>query len=744
MTAPVMDRRDMNRLAKEYAQNYTMIGLSCANCAQKIEDRATNIQGVAQASMQFATRTLRLMIEDKDLERIDGELQALIDEIEPGVIAQRVNKTAKKKSLSLDHSNCSTCSVDDHSHNHAGEGEDEDGHHHDHGGEVKKWFYIRMGLGAVLFVLGLVLELPTLWEIAIFAVSYLLIGGDIVWNAIKNIRRGEIFDENFLMSVASICAFAIGEFPEGVGVMLFYQVGEWFQGRAVRRSRKNIADLMDIRPDIAHIKRGDEWVDVDPSEVEMGDVILVRPGERIPLDGMIHNGNASLDTMALTGESVPRDVVSGDEVLSGMVNTNGLLEISVLRPYGESTASRILEMVENASHRKAKTERFITQFSRIYTPVVVAAAALLAIIPPLFFGGVWGDWLYRACVFLVVSCPCALVISIPLGFFGGIGAASSKGILVKGASTLEALLGVKAVAMDKTGTLTQGQFAVTAAVPAADVAQAQLTRLAAIAEGPSLHPIAQSIRRAYGDQGAPEQYEEIAGRGIRAMIDGEQVLAGNREWFLTMGIDCPDVSGTVVHIAQSGRYMGHLIIADQIRAESKAAIAALKASGVNRVAMLTGDTQAAAMKVAQELGIQEVHAGLLPGDKVGVVEDMLSSLGDKQRLAFVGDGINDAPVLARADVGVAMGALGSDAAIEAADVVLMNDDPGKLALAIRIARRTHRIVAENIILALAVKGIVLLLGALGMTTMWMAVFADVGVALLAVFNSMRVLRTRNV
>lgn len=740
-----MTERGAQKKRQTHVHHFIIEGLDCANCAGKIEAKAAQLQGVEESTMQFATKTLRLGTVEPDIQKVRQALQAVVDQIEPGATVQLRNGRQAAAAPGA-----TVCCEDGHCASEQQGHEDAAGHGHDHGhehahgqdGQNDRLFFIRMGAGALLYAIGTFAPLHAYVRVVLFLSAYLLVGYDILLSAFRNILRGQVFDENFLMSVASLCAFAIGEYVEGGAVMLFYQIGEWFQGRAVRRSRQNIADLMNIRPDIAHVQRGGGWQDMDPAQVQAGEIILVKPGERVALDGVIMQGSASLDTMALTGESVPRDVGPGSQALSGMVNTNGLLQIQVLRPFAESTASRILEMVENASYRKAKTERFITRFSRIYTPIVVFAALLLAVIPPLLLGQPWGEWIRRACVFLVISCPCALVISIPLGFFGGIGAASSKGILVKGASTLETLLDVRAVAMDKTGTLTHGSFSVGGVYPAGGVEEKELTRLASIAEHHSLHPIAQSIRRAFGDQGEPEKVEEIAGHGIRAVIDGQTVLAGNWEWFRSEGIVCPQVAGTVVHIAKNGRYMGCIAVADRPRPESAEAIAMLRRAGVNRVAMLTGDTGAAAQPVADSVGIDEVYAGLLPGDKVDVVETLMQAQGPKGKLAFIGDGINDAPVLARADVGVAMGALGSDAAIEAADVVLMHDDPRSLATAIRIARRTHRIVTQNIVLALGVKGIVLVLGAVGIANMWLAVFADVGVSLLAVFNAMRVLRMK--
>ena len=589
--------------------------------------------------------------------------------------------------------------------------------------------------------------LPGLAWPVLYLIPYGIIGWDVLWRAIRNIKNGQVFDENFLMSVATVGAFGCGEYPEAVAVMLFYQVGELFQSVAVDRSRKSISALMDIRPDYANMERNGELVQVDPEEVSVGDVIVVKAGERVPLDGTVLEGTSSLDTAALTGESLPRDVQAGDEVVSGCVNLTGVLHVKVNKPFGESTVAKILDLVENSSSKKAKAENFITKFARYYTPAVVFAALALAVLPPLLGLGPWLMWVQRALNFLVVSCPCALVISIPLSFFGGIGGASKQGILVKGGNYLEALAQAGIVVFDKTGTLTKGTFEVTAVHPQ-QVGEGELLELAALAERFSDHPISRSIQAAC--QSAPDpnrvtDAKEIAGHGVRAVVDGKTVLAGNQKLMDQFHIPFEDAChhvGTIIHVAVDGVYMGHIVISDQVKEGAKETLRDLKAAGVRKTVMLTGDSQAVGQAVARQLGLDEVHAELLPGDKVDQVERLLQSKGPKEQLVFVGDGINDAPVLSRADIGVAMGAMGSDAAIEAADIVLMDDDLKKLPVAVRIARKTLRIVRENIVFALAVKFLVLILSALGKANMWWAVFADVGVSVIAILNSMRMLNAK--
>ena len=589
--------------------------------------------------------------------------------------------------------------------------------------------------------------LPGLAWPVLYLIPYGIIGWDVLWRAIRNIKNGQVFDENFLMSVATVGAFGCGEYPEAVAVMLFYQVGELFQSVAVDRSRKSISALMDIRPDYANIEQNGELVQVDPEEVSVGDVIVVKAGERVPLDGTVLEGASSLDTAALTGESLPRDVQAGDEVVSGCVNLTGVLHVRVNKPFGESTVAKILDLVENSSSKKAKAENFITRFARYYTPAVVFAALALAALPPLLGMGPWLMWVQRALNFLVVSCPCALVISIPLSFFGGIGGASKQGILVKGGNYLEALAQAGIVVFDKTGTLTKGTFEVTAVHPQ-QVSERELLELAALAERFSDHPISRSIQAACQPAPDPNRVtdaKEIAGHGVQAVVDGKTVLVGNQKLLDQFRISFEDTCrhvGTIIHVAVDGVYMGHIVISDQVKEGAEQALRALKAAGVRKTVMLTGDSQAVGQAVAGQLGLDEVHAELLPGDKVDQVERLLQSKGPKEQLVFVGDGINDAPVLSRADIGVAMGAMGSDAAIEAADIVLMDDDLNKLPVAVRIARKTLRIVRENIVFALAVKFLVLILSALGVANMWWAVFADVGVSVIAILNSMRMLNAK--
>lgn len=588
-------------------------------------------------------------------------------------------------------------------------------------------------------------KLPTLAELAFLIVAYVILGWDVVWQAVKNITRGQVFDEHFLMSVSTIGAFAIGEYPEAVAVMLFYQVGEFFQSLAVKRSRKSISDLMDICPDSATVKRNGVLQVVSPESVEVGEIIVVKPGEKIPLDGIVVDGESMLDTKALTGESVPRSIRKGDEALSGCINQSGLLTLKVTKSFGESTVSKITDLVENASARKAPTENFITTFARYYTPVVVGMAAVLAIIPPLVLGGGWSEWLRRGFVFLIVSCPCALVISIPLTFFGGIGAASKRGVLVKGSNYLEALNKVSVVVFDKTGTLTKGVFEVANIIPAAGYQKEQVLEYAAQAESYSNHPIAKSILATYGkpiDQKQFSGFEEISGHGISVMVQGKKVLAGNSKLMESEKIAYAacDAAGTKFYVAADGSYVGCILIADEVKPDSKCAIAELKKIGVEKTVMLTGDDERIGKSVADEIGLDAYYAQLLPDQKVEKLEMLDKQKRQGSKLAFVGDGINDAPVLARADVGIAMGGLGSDAAIEAADVVLMTDEPSKLVEAIDVAKATKRIVMQNIVIALGIKSVFLVLGALGMAGMWEAVFGDVGVTIIAVLNAMRILK----
>lgn len=607
----------------------------------------------------------------------------------------------------------------------------------------------RIIIGAAVLATAVLLSLNNEWlQIALFIISYIIVGGDVVKRAVKNIFKGQVFDENFLMSIATIGAFFIGEYPEGVAVMLFYQVGELFQSYAVGKSRKSIASLMDIRPDYANVKKGDELVKVDPDEVQIGDIIVIKAGEKIPLDGKVIEGSSMIDTSALTGESVPREVEVGSDILSGCININGVITAEVTKEFGESTVSKILDLVENASSKKSNSEQFITKFARYYTPVVVIIAVFLAIIPPLVIdGATFSDWIYRALAFLVVSCPCALVISIPLSFFGGIGGASKKGVLVKGSNYLEALAETEIVVFDKTGTLTKGVFNVQEIHPEG-VSKEELLELTAHVESYSNHPISLSLKRAYSkeiDNGRISDVEEISGHGVIATVDGKKVMAGNIKLMKMMDIPYfkGELIGTIVHVAVNNKYIGYIVIADEVKEDSAQAIKELKAANIKQTVMLTGDNKSIGSKVAKELGLDKVYAELLPADKVEKLEELFSQKSKKGKLAFVGDGINDAPVLARADIGIAMGGLGSDAAIEAADVVIMTDEPSKIATTMKISKKTLKIAHQNIVFAIGIKIIVLILSAFGITTMWAAIFADVGVTIIAVLNAFRALNVKN-
>ena len=611
----------------------------------------------------------------------------------------------------------------------------------------QKRLQTRIIVAAVLFLCGNLIPLPEWAEMGVFLICYAVAGWDIVWKAITNILHGQVFDENFLMTIATVGALILGEHSEGVAVMLFYQVGEWFQSYAVSKSRKSITSLMDIRPDYANVERDGKLIQVDPDEVKIGDTIIVKPGERIPLDGKIIKGVSALDTSALTGESMPREVEPGMDVISGCINQTGILTIETTKEFGESTVAKILDLVENASDKKGRTENFISRFARYYTPIVVFAALALAVLPPIFLQQSFSIWIYRALTFLVISCPCALVISIPLSFFGGIGGSSKIGVLVKGSNYLESLAHAEVVVFDKTGTLTKGSFAVSE-IHAVDVKDSQLLEMAAYAEDYSNHPISLSIKAAYGkkiDNSRITDVQEIAGHGVQAVIDGKKILAGNAKLMEREHIKyAPSSSvGTVVYLACDGTYAGCIVIEDEIKADAAAAIKNLKSSGIRRTVMLTGDADAVGKKVAGRLGLDQAYTELLPADKVDRVEDLLKEKSEKGKLVFVGDGINDAPVLARADVGIAMGGLGSDAAIEAADVVLMTDEPSKIAAVMKIARKTIRIANQNIVFALGVKFLVLILGALGKANMWAAVFADVGVSIIAILNAIRAMRVKH-
>lgn len=611
----------------------------------------------------------------------------------------------------------------------------------------QKHLLTRIIVAAALFLAGNLIPLPVLAEMGVFLLCYAVVGWDIVWKAITNILHGQVFDENFLMTIATVGALILGEHSEGVAVMLFYQVGEWFQSYAVSKSRKSITSLMDIRPDYANIEKDGKLIQVDPDEVQIGDTIIVKPGERVPLDGKIIKGTSALDTSALTGESMPREVEPGMDVISGCINQTGILTIQTTKEFGESTVAKILDLVENASDKKGRTENFISRFARYYTPVVVFAALALAILPPLILQQSFSTWIYRALTFLVISCPCALVISIPLSFFGGIGGSSKIGVLVKGSNYLESLAHAEIVVFDKTGTLTKGSFAVSE-IHAVDMKDSQLLELAAYAEDYSNHPISLSIKTAYGkkiDNSRISDVQEIAGHGVQAVIDGKKILAGNAKLMQRENIKYSPSSsvGTVVYLACNGKYAGCIVIEDEIKADAAAAIRTLKSSGIRRTVMLTGDADAVGKKVAGRLGLDQAYTELLPADKVDRVEDLLKQKSEKGKLVFVGDGINDAPVLARADVGIAMGGLGSDAAIEAADVVLMTDEPSKIAAVMKIARKTIRIANQNIAFALGIKFLVLILGAIGKANMWAAVFADVGVSIIAILNAIRAMRVKH-
>ncbi|MCE4051629.1 heavy metal translocating P-type ATPase [Bacillus sp. Au-Bac7] len=719
-------------------KDFILEGLDCANCAMKIERGVATIEGVNECQVNFATQTLSLQFSDEE-GPIIAKAEKAIKRLEPHVKLKE--KTAGENRQTNKHDHAHHQHGHSHSHSH--------GHSHDHGSKSMQRMITRLVIGTIIALFAYFLPLDGVIKLSAFVVAYLIIGGDIVWRACTNIVRGQVFDEHFLMAIATIGAFAIQEYPEGVAVMLFYQVGELFQGAAVNRSRKSISSLMNIRPDYANVMKGETLEKVSPEEVTIGDIIVIKPGEKIPLDGIVVEGKSSVDTSALTGESMPRDVEPGHDILSGFINKNGVLTVKVTKEYSQSTVAKILELVQNASSRKAPTENFITKFARYYTPVVVIIAALLAVVPPLFLeGAVFSDWLYRALIFLVISCPCALVVSIPLGFFGGIGAASKAGILVKGSNYLEALNDVKYAVFDKTGTLTKGVFEVVSVHPANGYSDQDVLRNAASAEIHSNHPIAESIRKAYGgavSEADVNDYEEIPGYGIIAAVNGLKVLAGNYKLMVKEGIDFElrEEIGTIVYVAANKEFIGSLVISDQLKEDAKQAIAALKQAGIKKTVMLTGDAAAVGASVAKSLNIDVVHAELLPQDKVEEIEKLDKRKSPKEKILFVGDGINDTPVLARADVGMAMGGLGSDAAIEAADIVIMTDEPSKIASAISIAKKTRKIVWQNIVFALGVKALFLLLGAFGVATMWEAVFSDVGVTLIAVLNAMRVLSIKN-
>lgn len=695
---------------------FVLKGLDCPNCSAKIEKEVGELEGITSSTVNLMKQTLTITLDEDRARTITPIIESIVHTHEPDVEVQEQSEASPG------------CSEEN---------------------ENTRNRIIRLAAGAILYAIIMVLHsfysFTGITYLAGLIAAYFILGYDVLWQALRNITHGRIFDEHFLMSISTIGAFGIGEYPEAVAVMLFYQIGEWFQDLAVDRSRHSIAGLMDIRPDIAHIRHNGKEITVTPDTIAVGSTIIVHPGERIPLDGQVISGSSLLDTRALTGESVPRRVHSGDTALSGCIAKDGVIEIKVSHTFGESTASKIIDLVQNAASRKAPTERFITRFCRYYTPFVVFSAIFLGLIPPLFLDGLWADWLTRAFIFLVISCPCALVISIPLTFFSGIGAASRKGILVKGSNYLEALTQLGTVVFDKTGTLTKGVFRVTAIDSTDNFSKDTVLHLAALAESQSRHPIAQSIRQAWKnpiDTTTLSDYQELSGLGICVVYRGKEILAGNETLLHQKHITftpSPAV-GTKVYIAYGGSYAGCLHITDEIKEDSRQAIQGLKDAGVSQTVMLTGDAEDIGRTVSQKLGLDTYYAQLLPQDKVDRLEELDAHKQIGKKLAFVGDGINDAPVLARADVGIAMGGLGSDAAIEAADVVLMTDEPSKLVTAIRVARATKGIAWQNIVLALGIKGLLLILGALGMATMWEAVFGDVGVMILAVLNSMRALR----
>ena len=720
-----------------------LLGLDCANCANKIEERVNRLSGVEEATLNFSTSRLTLLINDPQLKlEVIEEIKKIVEQLEPDVTVIENNSGEVLNQNQCCQGDCSRHD-EQHLHKHASS--------HEHIVRELKVIEIlkeqkNLLLGFVIFLIAVLFPLQQRVEIVLYLMSYLLIGGNVIGAFWRHIKRGEIFDENFLMTVATVGAFCIGEYPEAIAVMLFYEIGELFQSYAVNRSRHSITSLLDIRADHANLVTESSVEEVNPEVVSVGDYIIIKPGERVPLDGEIVEGQCYLDTSALTGESVPRLVSVGDPILSGCINTNALVKVRVTKVAGESTVARILELVENASSKKAQTERFITRFARVYTPIVVLLAILIAIIPPFVFQASFSIWLYRALSFLVVSCPCALVVSIPLGFFAGLGGASKQGVLIKGGNYLEALTHADTVVFDKTGTLTKGVFKVVETHPV-NMTEDAFIKLAAYAESQSNHPIAKSIVEAYGhsiDETVISNYEEVAGKGIKAVVNEQQILIGNATLMKESSLEVLSVSatGTIIHMAVDQVYVGYIVIADEIKETSKEAISKLKQQGVSQVIMLTGDQGRIAKQVAEELGVDRVYAELLPYQKVEHVEQLLANQSKNKSLVFVGDGMNDAPVLARADVGVAMGAIGSDAAIEAADVVLMEDDPMALVKAIDQAKQTKFILYQNIIFALGVKILVMILIAFGLATMWSAVFADVGVTVLAVINSTRALKSK--
>ncbi len=720
-------------------------GMDCTSCSMKIEGSLEKLAGVAEVSVVVATGRLTITYDPEQVNEAD--IQKRVTALGYTVDTERLQPSNRDGS----HDSKTTHAGHDHSNRSQDHEDDDHGHSRGDGAFDLKREGLLVGVVIALFILGSVFEKPlhdtpfSVGEYLVFIPAYLLSGWTVLTSAGRNILRGQVFDENFLMTIATMGAIAIHKLPEAVGVMLFFKVGELFQEYAVGRSRRSISALLEIRPDAANLKTDSGLQTVSPEVVKVGDIIVVKPGEKVPLDGEILDGSAQVDTSALTGESVPRTVGVGETILAGMINQTGALTVKVTKLFGESSIARILDLVENASSKKAATEKFITKFARQYTPIVVVASLAIAILPPLFNLGTHAEWVYRALILLVISCPCGLVISIPLGYFGGIGGAAKRGILVKGSTFLDTLADVKAVVFDKTGTLTEGVFKVSEIVTHNGFAEPELLRLAAIAESNSNHPIAKSIREAYGqpiDESTITDYTEVAAHGIQATIENRRVLAGNDRLMHRENIehDTCHVEGTVVHLAVDRRYAGYIVIADQPKPDSREAIQSLKKLGVEKVVMLTGDSKDVAERMASYLKLDEYRAELLPEDKVTAIEELLQQYVRKGKVVFVGDGINDAPVIARADVGIAMGGLGSDAAIETADVVLMTDAPSKVAEAIQVARKTHAIVMQNIVFALVIKGIFIILGVFGLANMWEAVFADVGVALAAIFNATRVLK----
>ena len=717
---PGLDIKVLGNKNKSYIKKDIILGgLNCAHCAEVIGNKVGSLDGIKNSSMNFVNKKLSVEIDSTREANIIKNIIDIINDTEPGLDIQveekKISTGAKKETKVV---------------------------------KDNKSKLLKILLGALVFILAFYEEMVGIeskYSLIIFLVSYVLVGGDVVYKALRNMTKGRIFDENFLMTVATVGAIAIGDASEAVGVMLFYKVGEYLQDLAVGKSRKSISDLMQIKPDVANLKVGNSIKIVDPEEVEIGDFIIVKPWEKVPLDGVIVDGTSMVDTSALTGESVLRTVKLGDELLSGFINKNSLLTVKVTRAFSESTVSKILDLVENASSKKSKTENFISVFSKYYTPIVVILAALIAVIPPIFVpGAMFSDWLHRGLVFLVVSCPCALVLSIPLSYFSGIGVASKNGILIKGSNYLEALRYVDTVVFDKTGTLTEGVFDVVK-VNSFDISEEELMKYASIAEANSNHPIAKSILNYYNkeiDLNKIESYEEIAAHGIKVKYKNEEILAGNEKLMIANGIKVNknEEIGTVVYIAVNNQFKGYIVISDKIKSDSEKAIREIKEQGIKETVMLTGDNKDVAEAVAKRLKVDKVFSNLLPDEKVEKIEAIYEGRNDKEKIAFVGDGINDAPVLARVDVGIAMGGLGSDAAIEAADIVIMTDEPSKIAKGIKISKKTYKIVWQNIIFALGIKVIVMILGALGMASMWEAVFADVGVALIAVLNAMRIMK----